>query len=136
MSRLLNVGPGEIADRLTILGLKIAHGTEKGVDVKHWRDERNALLVKVQPSIDSRWVEHALELAAVNALLWQAEDDLRTLRKDLQQTQQVPGSSYASLLQSAGEVAVQAQALNDRRAELVAQINAAVGETAREKLTT
>src|ERR1700676_1554522 len=83
--RLLNWGPGECSDRLTILALKILHGTDAGKDVKHFTDERNALLTDIRArTLNGKWFEAVLELAAVNAALWHAEDRLRMLRAHLE----------------------------------------------------
>lgn len=112
--RLINFGPGEIVDRLTILALKILYGTDQGKDVKHFEQERNALLPKL-PSLTPRVVEHTLELAATNAAIWQNEDLLRSLRTS-------PVNGEAAL------VAHRSQRLNDRRAELVSLININTGD--------
>ena len=132
MSRLVNFGLGEIADRLTILGLKVAYGTEQGADVEHFRNERNALLVKIRAAGagDGRWMESLLELAAVNARIWQGEDELRWYRFELEHAYGPKDLEEIRLL------AFKLQALNDRRAELIADINASVGEVVREKLPT
>lgn len=114
MSRLINPGLGDQLDRLTILALKILH---KGAQ-EHWVRERNAILAQVRSRNHSgMWLEPALELGAVNATLWQAEDRLRFCR----QAKSGPWDEAAA-------VAFEIQDLNDRRAALVDQINALVGE--------
>ena len=120
--RLINAGPGEMADRLTILALKILHGAEKGRDTKHFLDERNALVTSLRGrEITGAWLEHLLELAATNAALWYAEDELREYREAGN-----PKSGAESKV--VVEVAFRIQALNDRRAELVQAINQATGD--------
>jgi hypothetical protein len=115
--RLINYGVGEIADRLTILSLKILYGTEAAKDTKHFLDERNALLAQLRSrELNGGWFEHVLELAAVNGRLWQSEDDLRGMR-----TAKL-ADGYAA------ELAFRIQGLNDRRAELVNLINKVTGE--------
>ncbi len=120
--RLVNYGVGEIADRLTILSLKILYGTEQGKDTKHFLDERNALLAQVRTrELNGAWFEHVLELSAVNGRLWQAEDELRGLRVEKAQNSSEPWETI-------GDVAFRIQSLNDRRAELVSLINKLTGE--------
>lgn len=124
--RLVNIGAGEIADRLTILALKIAYGLEGGKDVAHFIKERNALVVQFRNYELAPLAEALFELAAVNAMLWHAEDDLRELRD----TPENP-----SWLSAAGAVGFRIQALNDRRAALVWTLNKAAGtDRGREKL--
>jgi hypothetical protein len=92
--RLLNPSPGEILDRLTILDLKIAAARKKGIDETHFEAEQ-ASLKEVLQNWNDGVVEdcvgrddiyaqkkgdiasHLSALAAVNSLLWQAEDDIR-----------------------------------------------------------
>jgi len=124
MGRIVNVGLGEVCDRLSILALKILFGELKGVDISHFQRERAALLPKLSATSAGRWTEHYVDLAAVNAALWQAEDDLRLLRADARPT----------AMELAAQIAFRIQAWNDRRAELVQQINALVGDAVQEKL--
>lgn len=113
--RLINFGTGEILDRLSILALKIQYGSEAGKEVKHFLDERNALLAKFEAPTNGRWLEHALELMVVNARLWQSEDELRDFRN-------LPAASGINAL------AFRIQDLNDRRAELIKAINKLTGD--------
>ena len=126
MARLINYGPGEASDRLTILTLKILVGTEKGLNVQHFQTEQTALLQQIRSrTLNGAWFEQVLELAAVNGQLWQAEDELRSHRERGRQHR-----DYIEGVQ--GDVVILAfriQSLNDRRAELVQQINRDVGET-------
>lgn len=123
--RLINYGTGEILDRLTILSLKLLYGDQAGKDTSHFRNERNALVVKINAGKGFP-VEQGLELAAVNAALWQAEDEIREYRRNAANIDPL----------TVADVAFRIQALNDRRAELIAQINASTGEAAgQEKLT-
>jgi hypothetical protein len=92
--RLLNPSPGEIQDRLSILDLKIAAASKKGLDATHFEAEQASLkeamtnweqgVVEDCVGDDKLYDEKILEiaghknaLAAVNALLWQAEDEIR-----------------------------------------------------------
>lgn len=124
MARLINPGPGEIADRLTILALKILFGTAAGRPIDHFERERNALLVSFRQADPTKFVEPLLELAAVNAALWHAEDDLREWREQAQ----AGGPLECVAARDVVRLAFQIQVLNDRRAELVAAINQRGGD--------
>jgi len=118
--KLVNPGAGELTDRLTILALKILHRGAEGQPTKHFEDERNALLVQIRArTLNGAWFEQVLQLGAVNAAIWYAEDALRTLREE--------GPTDA-LLQKAGLVAFRIQGLNDERSQLVEAINKLTGE--------
>ena len=125
--RLVNYGCGEMADRLTILALKLLIGKEQGKPTDHFRNERNALITQLNArETCGPWLEHLFELSAVNAALWHAEDDLRELRAE---------SSGVTTLR-AGTLAFRIQELNDQRAALVGLINEKAGDgTTQEKLT-
>jgi len=119
--RLINYGCGEITDRLSILSLKILHGAEAGKEIGHFEQERNALLTKLAGrTLNGSWFEQALALGAVNAALWQAEDDLRGWRAQ--------STGGVAIAQAIVDLACRIQALNDRRADLIGQINARTGE--------
>lgn len=61
-------------------------------------------------------------LCALNAAIWQREDRLRELRK-------VRVGHYDNVLDSTiASTALEIQALNDRRAELIAELNRTEGE--------
>jgi hypothetical protein len=92
--RLLNPSPGEILDRLSILELKIGAASRLGVSSTHFEAEKASLepvLQNWEQGIsedcigDGDRLDRTLEevarhkngLAAANALLWRAEDDLR-----------------------------------------------------------
>ena len=116
--RLKNYGPGEALDRLTILSLKVLFGAEAGKDTAHFRAEQVVLLTELRAQNHlAAYLEDALSLAAVNAALWHAEDDLRDLRVNYT----APDSTEVALL------AFRIQALNDQRAVLVESINKATG---------
>lgn len=118
--RLVNYGPGEIADRLTILALKILHGGAAGKAIDHFVQERNALLTQIRSrELNSAWFEYVLELGAVNAALWQKEDTLRGYR-----TEKWGDLPHGEIVACAFRI----QELNDRRAELVTLINTNTGD--------
>lgn len=120
--RLVNYGAGEISDRLTILALKILHGTVGGKDVQHFKTEQTALLQQIRArTLNGKWFDAVLDLAAVNGALWQAEDDLRQWRTEL-------AISTAQHSDAIVELAFRIQYLNDQRAALVQQINKDAGD--------
>lgn len=132
--RLVNIGLGEIADRLSILALKVAHGTEQGKDISHFVNERNALLTQTRTYELAGCVEWLFELAAVNGMLWQAEDDLREWRGMAHLSHLTIGLDNAQLV-DVGKIAFRIQSLNDHRAELVHALNKQAGtDLGQEKL--
>ena len=131
MPRLVNIGVGEICDRLTILALKVLYAEQQNKNADHFVQERNALLVMLRGrELNAGWFEHALGLSAVNAALWQEEDALRDLRPKKEPLP--PWDPVAA----ARDVAFHIQELNDERARLVETINKATGDhLGAEKLT-
>lgn len=118
--RLINFGAGEVIDRLSILSTKILYGGIANLETKHWNDERNVLLTQLRGrELNGTWFPQVLDLAAVNAALWRAEDDLRSHRE----TGQTPVNTDRIV-----ETAFRIQELNDRRAELIEAINRQTGE--------
>jgi len=134
--KLVNYGPGELSDRLSILALKICVSTEKGKDATHFRTEQTALLTQIRArTLNGKWFEAYTALAAVNALLWHAEDELREWRAKWKPTGPDstmltgPGEGYKEATASkVAAVAFRIQALNDERAALVQKINEDAGE--------
>lgn len=126
MSRLVNPGPGEICDRLSILSLKRLHGSYDGRDIDHFNREWAALHGQIRSrTLNGCWFEATLELAAVNAALWDATDDLRaTLTMDLK---------YPDVTAMQAALGVRILGLNDQRARLVGKINELAGEGAWEE---
>lgn len=122
MSRLHDPGPGEILDRLTILALKALYGKQAGRDTTEWVRETEALGKQISPDLSTRVLLQLLDLAAVNAALWQAEDDIRRYR-----TEGVQHRDGVTFHAEVGRCAMQIQALNDRRAELITLININTG---------
>lgn len=122
MSRLVNPGAGDISDRLTILSLKILYATEAGKDASFFKTEKASLLVLIRArTLNAKWFEAYTELSAVNAALWQAEDDLREWRAVEHRGDHLAQGSIADL-------ACQIQAWNDQRAALIDQINKEAGD--------
>lgn len=124
--KLDNPGVGEITDRLTILAMKILFGEQAKIDTSHFKAERATLLAKIRSrTLNGAWFDSTTDLAATNAALWHAEDDLRAFRTAFQ-------AAKPPILQSEQivDLAFKIQALNDRRAELVQKINKDAGEGA------
>lgn len=121
MSRLVNPGVGEVCDRLTILSLKRLHGKSDGRSIEHFDREWATLHTQIRGrTLNGCWFEATLELAAVNAALWEATDALRlTLTCDIEIPQ-------VTLTQAS--LGVRILKLNDERARLVAKINELAGE--------
>lgn len=120
--RVLNPGPGEIVDRLTVVARKIVEGGERG---EHFKDEMMELVQFYNNNcrtIDGA-ISLVISLAAINAAIWQREDELRAYRLG-----KPPGTTDFT------QLAFRIQELNDRRADLVKQINVAAGIVREEKL--
>lgn len=128
--RLINAGVGELSDRLSILALKILHGQQSGRETKHWRHEQAAILTQLHArTLNGSWFGSYTELAATNAAIWQQEDALRQLRREKDTGSSEPAVSFM-------EIAIYLQELNDRRAQLIEDINKAAGDhIGPEKLT-
>ena len=132
MGRLINPGAGEQSDRLTVLALKRLYGRDAGKDTAHFDTEWGALLAQIRSrTLGGVWFEQLLELGAVNAALWHAEDDLRTFRVRYGAYEKDQMKSYnAGDVEEVAQLAFRIQALNDRRADLIASINASAGDSA------
>lgn len=116
--RLINFGVGEITDRLSILALKILHA-KPDTDITHFTNEKAALLAKLAGrNLNGSWFEQSMELSAVNAAIWRGEDDLRSMRD-------------VRVIMNKDQVVVTAfrlQEMNDRRHELITEINKRAGD--------
>lgn len=145
MPRLVNLGVGEIVDRLTILALKLLYAAEQGKPVEHFSTERNALLVMLRGrELNGMWFEHTIGLGAVNGALWRTEDAIREWREkwkergpDSSGLSGGPGDGYkAATWPTIVAVAFRVQELNDQRAALIETINKLTGDhLGSEKLT-
>lgn len=124
--RLINPGVGELVDRLTIIQLKLLqHGPQ-------FRQELEALVNQLSLGSEDRhgWAAIPLRaitrLAAVNAVLWQLEDDLRSVRNAAEVLRSLPAdpSRQDTTTYKAGLIGIRIQELNDERARLIAEISA------------
>ena len=134
MPRLVNIGVGEIVDRLTILALKILYAGQQGKSADHFEQERNALLTQLRgrTTMNGLWFEPALTLGAVNGALWQTEDKIREYRIQASAVGYDPAFTNKAIVQAAFRI----QELNDQRAGLVEAINKLTGDhLGSEKLT-
>jgi hypothetical protein len=135
MSRMLNPSPGEVADRQTILQLKIQHGTShtSTPTVQHFAQEHDHL----QEYLEDKWFPQLAtelrasydqlysRLATINKNLWECEDQARALRDAANNRQSV---------HQAGELLFEITHLNDDRAEVVKEINELFGINVQEKI--
>jgi hypothetical protein len=123
--RMINFGAGEVCDRLTILATKILYAAVAGKESRHFTDERNVLLTHLRGrELNGAWFQTALDLGAVNAALWRCEDELREWRDQEPNVAKIDEPTARDV----ARIAFQIQALNDRRAELIEQINRTTGE--------
>lgn len=86
--RLVDPGPGELLDRLTILGLKIKAATDRGLETKHFTEEREqivhllygwSLVSSVYKEREAEWTR---ALTDANQRVWEAIDLQRIAKKE------------------------------------------------------
>ena len=112
MAIQLEVSPGELIDRLTLLEIKLERITDaaKLKNVRHEHDVTAAVLKKAVPASAELDALHR-ELKAVNEALWVIEDDIR----DHERAQRFD-DAFVGLARSVYRT-------NDRRAALTRRIN-------------
>ncbi len=113
----VEIAPGELIDKLTILRIKAAR-IANPAKVANVVIERDLLAARWQslPGTDAL-NDLVEELTAINGALWQIEDDIR----DCERTQDF-GPKFIELARSVYKT-------NDRRAAVKRAINAALGST-------
>ncbi len=113
--RLIDPGPGELIDRLTILELKLATCPRSQEDHFMWEREQIFVLLALRriPKLDAE----RRELAEINRTIWDAIDELRGAKDD---------ATAAHF----GRLAMQS---NDRRAEVIETINRLCGLEGRQE---
>ena len=122
--RLVNIGLGEVADRLSILALKIAYAEQDGKEATHFATERAALMTKLTAfTISTGALEAIFGLATVNGMLWHAEDVIREFRRAAGDVIPVEERTRDAVVM----VAFRIQQLNDQRATLVRALNQLAG---------
>jgi len=137
--RVVNPGPGELYDRLSILALKVQYGKEKNIDVSDWEQEEYEVLcaisahftvdsskIKVSGSKDN--LQLVGELNAVNKNVWVAIDQQREYQKvDLH-------SASEPTLREIARLGLYVMEMNDVRAKLIGEINELYGIKRTEKI--
>ena len=118
---LIEISPGELIDRITILQLKAGRiDAPRRPPLQRELDQLLAIRAEAVPA--SPAVEAAAaELAAVNRSLWEVEDDLRRCEER--------GEFGDCFVQLARSVYL----LNDRRSRFKRQINELLGASVREE---
>jgi hypothetical protein len=109
----MNPGPGELCDRLSVLSLKLLHKPSA-----EYQSEFDLIVGEVCALFGGSAfkVDDLLSLAAVNGQLWAFEDRIRDFRDDPKPLELDEGEVLS--------VAMGIQKLNDRRAQLIGEINA------------
>lgn len=111
--RVMNPGPGEIVDRLTVVARKIVESAKGSERRKQFEAEMSELFSAIGKNFgDIDATKNAYLLAATNAAIWQLEDELRSCRNE----EEVNAEHVKT-------VAYRIQELNDSRAVFVATIN-------------
>lgn len=112
MPIVIEVSPGELIDRITILEIKLERITDpaKLKNVRHEHELSAAALRQAVPG-SARLTELHAELKKVNEALWEIEDDIR----DHERAQRFD-ASFVALARSVYRT-------NDRRAAIKRQIN-------------
>ena len=138
MTRLLEPDLGEVADRLSILRLKIEAGMQKGVSTQGWEEEQQQLDAYLRKKIldwqrvatSFSWDDFGkanAELGVVNLKLWQAEDEMRKYRDR-------PGDLCIQEIRDVAMLGLHIADLNDVRCRLVRDINVIFGAEGQEKI--
>ena len=118
----IHILPGELADRISILQLRIEHLSEtskrkEAVDELHELQKQWELI----PPLKEEMREHLENLTRINARLWDIEDELR-----LHESRSDFGIAFIELARSVYQ-------LNDQRSVLKRQINLNLSGTAGEE---
>lgn len=129
---LLDPDAGEILDRLSILARKRLEKPER----KHFEEEESSLLKHFWASTKSigveSFIQHLLRLSAVNMALWQAEDELRELRRYAVENQ-YDFSIWTPCSMKLAKSSMRLQSLNEERSRLIQFFNAELGRGAVEE---
>ena len=118
---LINPSVGDLLDRLSILRLKIHHGSIAGRTVSHFEEERQEILQRLPAGLDLNdpSVEH---LFFINEMLWELTDAMR----------EAVEAKTAGLQARYGRVILRC---NDKRAQLIRQIAQQHGDARVEKIS-
>lgn len=123
---LFNPSPGQIADRLTILSIKLYKAHNVGAPYQHIEDEhemcsnalKNFRMERLTEEADRKMVGLVAHLLIQNRLQWDYEDAVRHAIKVL------PVSPSYEELKNIVDIARDSTQGNERRADLVQQIDA------------
>jgi hypothetical protein len=112
----IRISPGEVLDRLTILEIKSERMTDaaKLANVRHELEELSAVVTKTIPVRDYIRALH-VELKAINAKLWEIEDDIRDCERSGDFGEKFVGLARAVYV------------TNDERSRVKRRINEALG---------
>ena len=112
----IRISPGEVLDRLTILEIKSERMTDaaKLANVRHELEELAAVVTKTIPVRDDIRALH-VELKAINAKLWEIEDDIRDCERSGDFGEKFVGLARAVYV------------TNDERSRVKRRINEALG---------
>jgi hypothetical protein len=136
MTMLLDPDVGEVLDRQSILRLKIEMGMNKGVPTEAWEQENSDLDAYLAKKMQS-WQRTATsfsvddfgkltgELGQCNIQLWRDEDALRLLMGEVSFSPLPEPTSEQAL--KIAFFALRIANVNDRRSELIRQINGLFG---------
>jgi hypothetical protein len=126
--RVLNPGPGELYDRLSVLKLKIEFGKQRGVNVDEWENEEYEILQTIVGRDNPKDEELIAQLDAVNRNIWVAIDAQKGFAKlDLTIVEEAKLREIAAL-------GLNVMEQNDIRAKLIGEINALYGIERPEKV--
>jgi hypothetical protein len=138
--RLLRPNPGEAVDRQTILRLKMEFGESKNLHTLHFQQEHEELqkylhetfFVMMCRDVQKPYDDLYAELYDVNNFLWQQEDNIRSyiIKHSGVAASELPHDDLVAI----ATIGLAIAQLNDKRAQLVMNINKLFGVTSVEKL--
>lgn len=109
---MIEIGPGELIDRITILEIKLEYIRDKAKLVNIRREYELSMSALLNEIVQTAELDRlTAELKATNAELWRIEDDIRA-----QERAHTFGEKFVALARSVYRA-------NDRRAGIKRQIN-------------
>ena len=118
---LIEISPGELIDRLTILRLRARHVCDPDARVKVERERAALEAAASRLPLSGELAASIDALAEVNAILWRAEDDVRSPDRSDDDV-----AAFAALARTIFRT-------NDRRSALKRRINDVLGSAAGEE---
>jgi hypothetical protein len=134
--RVLNPGPGELCDRLTVLELKLENGRARCVDVSAWEEEKKEIgdelegKFNVTDDKEAPTFDLVTKLRALNKLIWEGIDKQHDFAKRNPHLSDVDDASIREIAQ----VGITVMEWNDARARLIGELNALYGIKRPEKV--